>query len=397
MRRIALVLALFVTVAASGAPEKWTDAYDRGVKAVNARNYKVAAEALQKAIAEMPNEASNVRVRNTLITYVPHFWLGIARLNLGDADGALREWRISEEQGVVARTDYYARMKDWIARAQDEKTRNADTAAAGPRKAADTASSHALELQLDALSAGGDRSDKYLAAQRKLQEARSQFQKSGNDVSAYRVAEQTAQQAAALFTTAADDAKKQKLARAAAPPRARQAAPVQQAPVMPQPAAGNVPLKAAVQTAAPEAQAAPPTVVSEAEATKRISEQNARRKEVETKPAVPAAPSVRRDERIERADLQKAWRSYAAGDPTASESQLTRILSAAPVAEAFLLRGCARYTRAMLSRKPDPLLHAAREDFRAALARDRALRLDRRTFPPKLVAFFESVRASDVR
>ncbi len=209
MKRMAMALAALLLAATSAfaAPEQWWEAYARGVAAVNARNYKVAAEALQKSIAEMPNEGTNVRTRKELITYVPHFWLGIARFNLGDPDAALREWRISEDQGVVARTEYYARMKDWIARAQAQKQRNAQDSASAPKKAADVAISKALEMQLDALSAGGDRSESYMAAQRKLVEARAQFQKAGTDVNAYKAAEQTAQQAAVLFNTAAAEGK----------------------------------------------------------------------------------------------------------------------------------------------------------------------------------------------
>ena len=92
-------------------------------------------------------------------------------------------------------------------------------------------------------------------------------------------------------------------------------------------------------------------------------------------------------------DLRPAYRAFASGDLTSSERLLTGILSAqsAP-AEAYLLRGCARYTRAMLSRTPDSLLVAATADFRAALQRNAGLRLDRNAFSPKLVAFFEQVR-----
>jgi len=90
MKRIALTLLLIVALPAFAAPEKWWEAYARGVAAVNARNYKAASEALQKSLAEMPNEGTNVRTRKELITYVPHFWLGIAKFNLGDPDGALR-------------------------------------------------------------------------------------------------------------------------------------------------------------------------------------------------------------------------------------------------------------------------------------------------------------------
>src|SRR5260370_33954582 len=111
------------------ADDKWVDEYDRGVAAVRARNYEAGAEALQHAIVQLPNEGNAVRVRREIIVYVPHFWLGIAKLNLGDPDGALREWRISEEQGVVQNTIYYAQMREWVARAQSQTHRNSANAA----------------------------------------------------------------------------------------------------------------------------------------------------------------------------------------------------------------------------------------------------------------------------
>jgi hypothetical protein len=43
-RSIALVLALLIATIATAAPEKWWDAYARGVAAVNAKNYKLAAD-----------------------------------------------------------------------------------------------------------------------------------------------------------------------------------------------------------------------------------------------------------------------------------------------------------------------------------------------------------------
>ena len=392
MKRIALALLLFA-LPAFAAPEKWWEAYARGVAAVNARNYKVAAEALQKSLAEMPNEGTNVRTRKELITYVPHFWLGIAKFNLGDPDGALREWRISEEQGVVARTEYYARMKDWIARAQTEKQRNAQDSASVPKKAADVAISKALEMQLDALSAGGDRAESYLAAQRKLGEARAQFQKAGTDVSAYKNAEQTAQQAAVLFNTAAAEGRKLKAARAAAPPPVRNPAPA--TVKVTQAAPPPVKVLETPPAPLPKTETATP-ILTEAEVTKRIAEQEQWRKKLEEaqKPIVPATVDVTATSLpATRADLRPAYRAFASGDLASSERLLTKILSAqAAPAEAYLLRGCARYTRAMLSRTPDPLLVAATDDFRAALQRNAALRLDRNAFSPKLVAFFEQVR-----
>lgn len=388
MKRLAIVLLIALT--AQAAPEKWFEAYDRGVAAVNAKNYKVAADALQKAIAEMPNEGTGVRAKNTLITYVPHFWLGIAKFNLGDVDGALREWRISEEQGVIARTDYYARLKDWVARAQNEKQRLAQSAAAGSKKSADTAISKALEMQLEALTSGGDRTESYLAAQRKLQDARAQFRKAGTDVNAYKAAEQVAQQATSLFSAAVEEGKKAKAARAAAPPPAKKVVPT---PVRTQPAVQQA------QTIAPppvvKSEPAPPPapVISEAEVQKRIAEQEAKRKEIETPKAVAEAPAASPAAvTASKPDLRPAYRAYARGDLATSERLLSNIIRTQGSAEAYLLRGCARYTRAMLSRNADALLLAATDDFRAALERDRSLRLDRMAFSPKLVSFFEDVR-----
>jgi hypothetical protein len=390
MKRIAIALSLLLllaTRASAAAPEKWWDAYARGVAAVNSRSYKAAADALQKSIAEMPNEGTNVRTRKELITYVPHFWLGIAKFNLGDADGALREWKVSEEQGVVARTEYYARMKDWVARAQTEKQRNAQDNASSSKKAADVAISKALEIQLDALSAGGDRAESYLAAQRKLMEARTQFQKAGTDVGAYKSAEQIAQQAASLFANAAEEGEKLKAARAAAPP------PVRKTVVAPPPVvkAAVIPVALPPVVVKTETAAATP-VISEAEVTKRIAEQEEKRRKLVQQPPPPVVVTATALPPA-RPDLRPAFRAYASGDLASSERLLTGILRATPAAEAFLLRGCARYTQAMLSRKPEPLLLGATDDFRAALEHNGALRLDRNAFSPKLVAFFEQVRS----
>lgn len=388
MKRIVLAFLVLFATTVLAAPEKWWDVYARGVAAVNAKNYKLAADSLQKSIAEMPNEGTNVRTRKELITYVPHFWLGIAKFNLGDTDGALREWRISEEQGVVAKTEYYARMKDWVARAQAQKQRNAQDSAAGAKKSADTAISKALEVQLGALSAGGDRAESYLAGQRKLMEARTQFQKAGTDVNAYKTAEQTAQQAASLFNSAAEEGKKVRAARAAAPPPVRKQAPA------------PTPVKAAQIIPVPVIEppktetAPPPPVITQEEVTKRIAEQEEKRKKVEEakKPVVVTATPLPPVE--QPAELRRAYRAFAEGDLATSEQLLTRLLSAQPAtAEAYLLRGCARYTRAALSRTPDPLLALAADDFRSALQRNRALRLSRDAFSPKLIAYFEQVRS----
>jgi hypothetical protein len=426
MRRIcALALALLLASAVQAAPpEKWFDAYKRGVAAVNARSYRAGAEALQKAIAEIPNEGTSVRAGKELITYVPHFWLGIAKFNLGDVEGSLREWRTSEEQGVVARTDYYARMKDWVSRAQIEKQRNAQSDASGPKKEADVEISKALAMQVDALSAGGDRSESYRAAQRKLQDALAQFHQAGTDISGYAAARQTAREASSLFSAASDEGKKLKAARQTPLPVVKPQ-PQPQAP-KPQPVLiTNIP--PVVTPPAPKVETAPPPPVeSESEVAARIAVQEYRRNA-----AVSPRDANRLRDRLEAAksdadfnqvareahdlmtalakahrditppaaatvDLSAAFRAYAAGDLAGAEQLLTRMLGTQPAAQtapgAYALRGCVRYTRAMLARDAGALLASASADFKAALQRNRALRLDRGAFSPKLVAFFENIR-----
>ncbi|MEO8382859.1 MAG: hypothetical protein ABI779_24590 [Acidobacteriota bacterium] len=447
MRRAALLGALLFVAANALGAEKWWDAYNRGVTAVNGKSYAAADAALQKAISENPNESTSVRAGNSIITYVPHFWLGIAKFNLGDTDGALREWRTSEEQGAVARTAYYSKMKDWVARAQNEKQRQAQSAASGAKREAEAALSHAVDLQGTAMSEGGDRTTTYRDAERKLQEALGQFRKAGTDSSAYRASEQTAQQASSLFASAAEEGKK-----------LRAAAVVKPKPVQPKPAAPaviNLPmnLPPATDTAPKPIMPEPPApVISAAKVASELAVQDYRRRITEAQQKARNGSKALRDflraetprgealrdqlrgaksdadyERIRAAadsgvaqmtarivelsapasvvppvsvavvatgkvDVTPAYRAFATGDLTSAERLLTRILSTTPAAEAYLLRGCVRYTQAMLSRAADAQLLAATDDFKAALDRNGSLRLDPSVFSPKLVARFEQIR-----
>jgi tetratricopeptide (TPR) repeat protein len=389
------LLIILIALPLSAAPEKWVEAYNKGVMSVNGRNYKFAAAELQKAIAEMPNEGTSVRTRSAIITYVPHFWLGIAKFNLGDVDGALREWRISEEQGAIAKTEYYSTMKDWVARAQTEKKRNAQSAASGAKKKAADAVSRAITTQLDALSAGGERTESYRSAQRLLQDARSQFNKAGTDIDTYAAAQTTADKATTLFVAAADEGKKLKAARPANPkpqppkpqPKPTEAVvPFEDVPVAQKPVETPPVVKVEPK---PEPVAPPAPVITQAEADAIVAERKGgRTSRPPLEPAVTATVMPPKSS----ADLRPAYRAFASGNLAAAEDLLTKILTTTPNGEAYLLRGCARYTRAMLSRTPDAVLATAAQDFKAALQQNRALRLDTRAFSPKLIAYFEQVR-----
>ena len=454
MRHLAAAAVAIVLALPAFAAEKWWDAYDRGVKAVNAKQYQAGSDALQSAIAEVPNENTAIRARNQIITYVPHFFLGIARFNLGDVDGAMREWKTSEDQGAIQNTDYYAALKEWVARGKTEKQRLAQNAASESKKAADAALSRALSGQMEAVSAGGDQGDAYRTAQRKLQEALDQFNKAGTDVRAYNHAAELAAQSRELFASATEDAKRQKASRPAVQPAAKPPAPVPApqpaivetvkveqkppapAPVIPtatiatqtvavpppQPPAeseARVAARIALQkfrqrlmmiSADPQYAAAKNDLAKEAKlaeamearlasvnddaALKEISNQvAARERDVAVLLDRAAAKAASANEaQSTRAQLESAYRAFASGNFAVSEDLLTKILTRTPSSEAYLLRGCTRYTRAMLSAKPADMLVGARLDFREALKINRALTLTDHAFSPKLVKFFEDVR-----
>ncbi|HVG24891.1 MAG TPA: hypothetical protein VND45_12100 [Thermoanaerobaculia bacterium] len=377
MRR-SLALALLLVASDAFGAEKWLESYNKGVEAVNARRYAEAVPLLQSAIVARPMEATELKVSMTIVAaYTPHFWMGIAKFNVGEIDAALREWRISEEQGAIARTPYYSRLKDWVARAQTEKQLQAEKAASGPKKNASAAIGRAVELQVAALTSGGDRTDAYRDAQRRLQDAQARFRQAGTNGEAYESVAQIAEQAAQSFSAAADEGKRIK---AAAANRPKPAPPV----VVEKPVEVSVPFEEPVRP--DPLPVAPPAAPPErrAEARPTLTETVA---PVIEKPGVAPKPVVA------KADVTPAYRAFATGDLATAERLLNRIIATTPAAEAYLLRGCVRYTRAMLSQTPDALLLAATDDFKAALERNAALRLDRRVFSPKLVERFEQVRS----
>jgi tetratricopeptide (TPR) repeat protein len=437
LKRLALIVALIGAIALpllAAPPEKWFESYDRGVAAVRSRNYAAAVDALQRAVSEQPTENGALRAGNTIITYVPHFWLGIAKFNLGDIDASMREFKTSEDQGVVQSTQYYTQLREWVARAQAQKKRDAEASASDSKLAADAAISRALSGQMEAVAAGGDRSESYRGAKQKLQEALDQFNHAGTNIAQYKRASETAGQAHDLFIAAAEDAKKAKAARPPVVVKKETPPPpvtATVAPPPPQPPPAPIESEALVsarlllqqyrrkllESGSASASPALQTYLHESlQETYRLDHQLASKpsdadihrvtdqvaiknkellaeieKAQKPKAVTPAvvAPPVVRDI---RADLELAYRAFATGDFDTAESLLTKVLATKPEPQAYALRGCARYTRGMLSRKPDALLASAAADFRAALKLKRDLQLDRNAFSPKLVSYFEAQR-----
>jgi hypothetical protein len=433
--------ALFILILAAAplfAADKWWDFYKRGTAAAQTNEWASVSQNMQRAIAEKPSEELSARARNEILLYVPHFWLGVAKANSGDPDGALAEFRTSESMGVVQRTQYWSDLRKWRSHAEGQKAKKASEQSSDSRMEADLALQKALRGHMQAITAGAGRLETFKAAQRKMSDAREQYKVAGNDRKGYQQAAATANGAYDLFVAAAEEAKK----KAAGGKGKSSKPPVVQPPVQ-------------VATTTTQDDELVDIVVVQAVESKivagaRIDVQQLRRRltstrgtsaelraflreaqkqatgwdeELRAKPSDGEADEIAIEvARLDRElttrlaaveahpvssgtetavvakslpgeKLQMAYVAFANGNVARSEQLLEAYVTEnRKDSEGYLLRGCVRYTRAMLSRQPESLLPSAEADFRKALELNRRIGLDAKQFSPKLVAFFNEVR-----
>jgi hypothetical protein len=91
-------------------------------------------------------------------------------------------------------------------------------------------------------------------------------------------------------------------------------------------------------------------------------------------------------------DIEVAYRAYASGELEAADRVLTELIERQPSPAAYLLRGCTRYSRSVLTRNGGGLQEAARADIVRAYRLNPALWLDPARFSPKILSFVDSVR-----
>ncbi|MFZ2491653.1 MAG: hypothetical protein WA208_09225, partial [Thermoanaerobaculia bacterium] len=113
----------------------------------------------------------------------------------------------------------------------------------------------------------------------------------------------------------------------------------------------------------------------------------------EVKSLAKTIPPAELEKGLVRAQLLNAYASFAGSRLTDAEAQLTSLIRSHPdLAEAFLLRGCARYTQSVLTSDAS-FTRAAENDFAAALRLRPGIGLDPRHFSPKLIAALREVKA----
>ena len=88
----------------------YREPYRNAVLAMNRGQWDQAAALFRSALAwhgTDTGERINIAGFGNIEPYVPHYFLGLSLKNLGDCEGALRAWELSEQDGAVQNTDLF--------------------------------------------------------------------------------------------------------------------------------------------------------------------------------------------------------------------------------------------------------------------------------------------------
>ena len=102
----------------SGATSKpagdYREVYRRGINAKNRKQWKDAATLFEQAL-QLRSTDTGERISITgfgnIEPYVPHYYLGLALMNLNDCAGALRNWELAEQDGAIQKTNLYEALE----------------------------------------------------------------------------------------------------------------------------------------------------------------------------------------------------------------------------------------------------------------------------------------------
>lgn len=116
--RIRSALALLLVAAFAAAPcwGAWYQDYASAKKEIERRRWQAAAAYLEKAIEGKPDSELGARTTGMFREdYLPHFYLGMCHLRLGNLERAEAEFRKEERAGAVSgRPDLAAQMRGFL-------------------------------------------------------------------------------------------------------------------------------------------------------------------------------------------------------------------------------------------------------------------------------------------
>jgi hypothetical protein len=109
--RRSLLAILLAVLALPAAAEDPVRVYEQGIAWARRARWGDVAGAMLSAIAAAQTEKAEMRGTGMKIyPYLPHYYLGLAYFELGRCEEALREWAVSERQGVIQGQPEMARL-----------------------------------------------------------------------------------------------------------------------------------------------------------------------------------------------------------------------------------------------------------------------------------------------
>jgi hypothetical protein len=101
--------------AASTSVGDYREVYRRAINAKNRKQWKDAAGLFQQSL-QLRGTDTGERISITgfgnIEPYVPHYYLGLTLMNLGDCSGALQNWELAESDGAIQKTNLYRSLLD---------------------------------------------------------------------------------------------------------------------------------------------------------------------------------------------------------------------------------------------------------------------------------------------
>jgi len=122
----------------AAASADYRASYEKGIKAIDNKDWTGAIEALRGAAAEKSVEGERVLIYGMRYKpYLPHYYLGLAYFNTGNCEAAVKAWAESERQGPVREAAEYRTLQRLREQCRGQGTREAEpprlpTPARGP-------------------------------------------------------------------------------------------------------------------------------------------------------------------------------------------------------------------------------------------------------------------------
>lgn len=127
-RSLSLVVAGILAFGAVASAD-YRASFEKGIKAIDNKDWSGAIEALRAAVAEKSAEGERVLIYGMRYKpYLPHYYLGLAYFNTGNCDAAMKAWAESERQGPIREAAEYKTLQRLRGQCRGQGIREAEPA-----------------------------------------------------------------------------------------------------------------------------------------------------------------------------------------------------------------------------------------------------------------------------